>query len=237
MTLALGGIHLAEFADASIESRPVAAAVLVEGGEGGHEVFIGPHGQQPRIVQPFHQFVIAAAAEVLALVTITAAHGRKDPFLAAQAVSLAEFTAINSRQHVTGAVKQRQQPAPLRSEAAVVGQHVVLPLGLQPGNQALAPDEGSERLVEGHVAGHPHHAVSEFVQQQLRQVRFRPLNERAEQRVGKPAKSGVGGHGAHEGFQAPGLQRRGPAQCHITVEIAPVRRAAHNGVTPAVRLQ
>ena len=154
-----------------------------------------------------------------------------------QPVSLGPVAPVDARQRRAKLRQQPQQtrlvglrPRPCRQGGAFVP-------GLEPLGQTPPSDEGGERFVEGHVAGDPHLAVGELVEQQRRQIGFRPGDEGTEQRILEPSQGGVGRDRADVGLQPQPGQGLRPAPGVGLVEETPVGRAADHRVAPAVRLQ
>ena len=97
---------------------------------------------------------------------------------------------------------------------------------------AFPAHEAGEGLVQGHVIGHPKPLVGDLVDQQFGQLRLRPIDEGAEQRIVEVAERGVGGDPAHIGLQALVGQALRGAAGGILREVAPIGGAAREGMAP-----
>tara|TARA_A100001037_G_scaffold81572_1_gene73569 strand:- start:6616 stop:7323 length:708 start_codon:yes stop_codon:yes gene_type:complete len=101
--------------------------------------------------------------------------------------------------------------------------------------RSLAAHKGRKRFVEGHIGAHPYLAVGQFVKKQFGKLRIRPVDERAEQRIGEPTQGGIGGNPANMSFQTAPTQARGVAFGPRATKVPSVRRAPYQWIAPGMR--
>jgi len=215
-----------------VERGPAPADRIEQSLERRYQVFVGGYRDQHRIVEPAHQRVVAAAAEVRALPGEAGPRRSQDRGLARPHDFGIGGLRVDLVQPVAGATKQIQQPAPGSALASGRGAALANPCG----TTALA-DKSRVGFVERHVARNPHAAVGEFVDEQFGDVLGRPVDERTEQRIREPAQRGIGGHTAHVHVHSVRREPRGGALRRSSAEITAIGRAARYRVAPAMGLE
>ncbi len=208
----------------------------MQGGERRLPVLVGGQRGQVGVVHPLHKPVVASAAKLGPVGLIAGAHGVQQTRLARAQIRRAVL-GVERCQLSLGAHEQAIQPAPVRLALKVRRELIGLALAGQPLAGAFPAHEAGKGLIQRHVIGHPEALVGGFMDQQFGQLRLRPMDEGAEQRIVKPAKRGVGRNPANEGLQAfAGHTLRGAAG-GLLGEVAAVGRAAHERMAPLARFQ
>ena len=208
----------------------------MQGGEGRLPVPVGGQRGQVGVVHPLHHPVVASAAEPGPVDLIAGAHGVQQPRLGWAKTGRAVL-AVERYEADLGAHEQPNQPAPLRLALAVRRELIGPALAGKPLAGALLAHEAGKSLVQRHVIGHPEPPVRRLVDQQFGQLRLRPIDESAEQRIVEPAERGVGGNPANEGLEALVGQAARGAAGGILGEVAAIGGATSERMAPLASLQ
>lgn len=208
----------------------------MQGGEGRLPVPVGGQRGQVGVVHPLHHPVVASAAEPGAIDLIAGAHGIQQPCLGRPKAHRAVLV-VERCEASLGAHEQPNQSAPLRLLLAVRRELIGPALKGKPLAGALFAHKAGKGLVQRHVIGHPEPPVRRLMDQQFGQLRLRPVDEGAEQRIVEPAERGVGGDPANEGLQALVGQAVGGAAGGILGEVAAIGGATSERMAPLASLQ
>ena len=203
----------------------------MQGGKRRLPIPVGGQRRQVGVVDPLHHPVVASAAEPGPVDPIAGTHGVQQLHLGRPKARRAVLV-VKRCETGLGAHEQPDQPAPLRLALAVRREFIGPALAGKPLAGAFPAHEAGEGLVQGHVIGHPKPLVGDLVDQQFGQLRLRPIDEGAEQRIVEVAERGVGGDPAHIGLQALVGQALRGAAGGILREVAPIGGAAREGMAP-----
>ena len=207
-----------------------------QGGEGRQPVPVGGQRSQKGIVHPLNHPVVASAAEPRPIGLIAGAQSTYQ-------VRLGRFKGGRPRLAVQGCKpgfrlhQQPGQPAPLRLPLPMRRELVGPALDGKPLAGARLAHEAGKGLVQRYVIGHPQPPVRRLMDQQFGQLRLRPVNEGAQQRIVEPAERGVGRNPADVGLQALVRETLRGAQRGVAREVAPIGGAAGERMAPLVGLQ
>ena len=207
-----------------------------QSGKRRQPVPVGGQRSQKGVVHPLHHPVVAPTAEPRPIGLIAGA----------QSVHQLRFgrfkggrtrLAIQGREAGFRLHQQPGQPAPLRLPLPMRRELVGPALDGEPLAGTLLAHEAGKGLVQRHVIGHPEPPVRRLMDQQFGQLRFRPVNEGAQQRVVEPAERGVGRNPADVGLQALVRETLRGTQGGIAREVAPIGGAAGERMAPLASLQ
>ena len=144
---------------------------------------------------------------------------------------------IESPQASLGMHQQASEPPPLRLPLPMRRELVEPAPDGKPLAGALLAHEAGKGLVQRHVIGHPEPPVRRLVDQQFGQLRLRPVNEGAQQRIVEPAERGIGRNPADVGLQALVRETLRGAVGGVAREVAPIGGAAGERMAPLPGLQ
>ena len=208
----------------------------MQGGKSRQPVPVGGQRSQKGVVHPLHHRVVASAAEPRPIGLIAGAQSTHQ-------LRFGRFKGGRTRLAVQGGKsgfrlhQQPGQPAPLRLPLPMRRELVAPALDGKPLAGARLAHEAGEGFVQRHVIGHPEPSVRRLVDQQFGQLRFRPVNEGAQQRIVEPAERGVGRNPADVGLQALVRETLRGAQRGGVREVAPIGGAAGERMAPLTGLQ
>ncbi len=217
--------------------------LLAQGGESGLPIPVGGQRGQKGVVHPLHHPVIAPAAEPIPVDLIAGVQG-------VEQLRFGRFfgiPALRRRGHVGLGVERRQsglgpheqigKPVPMRLLLLMRCELIGPALNGKPLAGALLANKAGEGLVQRHVIGHPEPLVRCLMDQQFRQLRLRPINEGAQQRIIEPAERGIGGDPTDIGLQALARQVLRGAAGGIEREVASIGGAASERMAPLTSRQ
>ena len=159
----------------------------MQGGEGRLPVPVGGQRGQKGIVHPLNHPVVASAAEPRPIGLIAGAQSTYQ-------VRLGRFKGGRPRLAVQGCKsgfrlhQQPGQPAPLRLPLPMRRELVGSALDGKPLAGARLAHEAGKGLVQRYVIGHPEPPMRRLMDQQFGQLRLRPVNKGAQQRIVEPAE-------------------------------------------------
>ena len=212
--------------------------LLAQGGESGLPIPVGGQRGEKGVVHPLHHPVVAAAAEPIPVDLIAGVQGvdqlRFGRFSGIPALRRRGRIGlgVERRQSGLGPHEQTGKPVPLRLLLPMRRELIGPALNGKPLASALLAHEAGEGLVQRHIIGHPKPLVRRFMNQQFGQLRLRPVNEGAQQRIIEPAERGIGGDPTDIGLQALARQVLRGAAGGIEREVASIGGAASERMAP-----